>query len=205
MLQSMMKLGEVSSNKEAVNFLLGRVGRPHIDRYVAHVSSSPNARTAHHAIVRNIQAHNYPTGRQTVGHSGATTLTPAILEVKTYTRLKLTLRPSQHDAPCQQTCADSQAGVCQQVPLDTVFAVDVVGDKPGAIEGPFTCAQQCFHTKQIIPLCAGWFGEVNKGMVIVLKELTRLVAAGNLGLFISLLENTDKKGGAYPIMWQQVK
>ena len=76
-----------------------------------------------------------------------------------------------------------------------MFAADVVGDVPGAIEGPFTRAQRCFHLKKITPLCAGWFGEVNKGMVVVLKELARLAAAGNLGLSISPLANTDKKGG----------
>ena len=34
-------------------------------------------------------------------------------------------------------------------------------------------------------------------MVVVLKEMTRLAAAGDLGLSISPLANTDKKGGVY--------
>mmetsp|Transcript_1861 Transcript_1861/g.3305 ORF Transcript_1861/g.3305 Transcript_1861/m.3305 type:complete len:155 (-) Transcript_1861:268-732(-) len=89
--------------------------------------------------------------------------------------------------------------------LDKVFACEFVGDGTGAVVGPFERAQQCFHSKQIVPLCAGWFGEVNKGIVVIRKELARLASAGEMSLSISPLANTDKKGAAYPIMWQQFK
>ena len=62
MKRSMMKLGGISSNKDAANFLVGWVSKPHIDGYVTHVTSHPNARNALHAIVPNILAHNYLTG-----------------------------------------------------------------------------------------------------------------------------------------------
>eukprot|EP00585_Thalassiosira_rotula_P004986 CAMPEP_0196152152 /NCGR_PEP_ID=MMETSP0910-20130528/34980_1 /TAXON_ID=49265 /ORGANISM="Thalassiosira rotula, Strain GSO102" /LENGTH=168 /DNA_ID=CAMNT_0041415685 /DNA_START=346 /DNA_END=851 /DNA_ORIENTATION=- len=82
--------------------------------------------------------------------------------------------------------------------LDKVFACEFVGDGTGAVVGPFERAQQCFHSKQIVPLCAGWFGEVNKGIVVIRKELARLASAGEMSLSISPLANTDKKGAAVP-------
>mmetsp|Transcript_17187 Transcript_17187/g.31057 ORF Transcript_17187/g.31057 Transcript_17187/m.31057 type:complete len:108 (+) Transcript_17187:798-1121(+) len=42
-------------------------------------------------------------------------------------------------------------------------------------------------------------------MGVVLEELERLAAAGEMGLSISPLANTDKKGGVYLIMSQQFK
>ena len=43
MMQSMMKLGGIHAEKEAVNFLLGKVGELHITSYVNHVARQPNA------------------------------------------------------------------------------------------------------------------------------------------------------------------
>ena len=59
-LQEMMKLGGIQSEKEAVNFLLGKVGEPHITSYMNHVSREPNAKSALHAIMPDIHAHNFP-------------------------------------------------------------------------------------------------------------------------------------------------
>lgn len=64
--QSILKLTGISSEKEAVNFLLDKVGEPYITSYVNHVSSTPNTRRAPHAIVPDLLAHNFPTGRQQV-------------------------------------------------------------------------------------------------------------------------------------------
>ena len=55
----------------------------------------------------------------------------------------------------------------------------------GDVVGPFEMAQKGFHRKQIIPLCAGWFGEVNIEFVEVIKSLARMAAAGEVGLAIS--------------------
>ena len=81
----MMKLGGISSEKEAVNFLLDKVGEPYITAYVNHLSDCPNARNALHNIIPDILAHNFPTGRQRINDSGATSSAEAIFEVKTYT------------------------------------------------------------------------------------------------------------------------
>ena len=62
-LQDMVKLGGIQSEKEAVNFLLGKVGKLHITSYVNHVSRKVNARLALHSIVPDIHAHNFPVRR----------------------------------------------------------------------------------------------------------------------------------------------
>ena len=53
-------------------------------QYVNHVTLHLSARNAPYAIVPDILAHNFPTGCQKVGHSGATTASLAIFEVKSY-------------------------------------------------------------------------------------------------------------------------
>ena len=83
-----MKVGGIFAEKEAVNFLLDKVGDPHITCYVHHVTSHPSARKAPYAIVPNLYARNYPTGRQRVNDSRATRAAEAFFEVKTYTACK---------------------------------------------------------------------------------------------------------------------
>ena len=83
--QAMMKVGGIFAEKEAVNFLLDKVGEPYITNYVDHVANHPSARNAPFAIVPDLHARNYPTGRQRVNDSGATMSVEALFEVKTYT------------------------------------------------------------------------------------------------------------------------
>ena len=71
--------------------------------------------------------------------------------------------------------------------------------------GPFEMAQKGFHCKQIIPLCAGGFGEVNVEFLEVIKSLAKQAAAGEVKLAISPLANMGRKGGAYKILLQQFK
>ena len=77
----MIKLGGIHSEKEAVNFLLDKVGDPYITSYVNHVSisSHPNARKAPHYIVPDIHARNFSVGRQTLNDSGSTSSAEAFL------------------------------------------------------------------------------------------------------------------------------
>jgi len=70
--QAMMKVGGIFAEKEAVNFLLNKVGEPYITGYINHVTSHPSARKAPFAIVPDLHARNYPTGRQRVNNRGAT-------------------------------------------------------------------------------------------------------------------------------------
>jgi len=73
------------------------------------------------------------------------------------------------------------------------------------VVGPFAAAQTRFFRGQVIPLCAGWFGEVNEDFVKIIRTLAKHAAAGDDGMTISPLINTDRKGGAFPIMLQQFK
>ena len=205
--QSMMKLAGVASEKEALNFLLGKVGEPYITRYINHVSSVPNSRKAPHAIVPDIHAFNWPTGSQRFNDSGVSSAAEAFFEVKTFSGCKS--RYKQNNSTIKP--ADRRAReVTREYPrkfkkLDELFAAEVVGDGTGDAVGPFEAAQGQFYRGQVIPLCAGWFGEVNKDFEKVLRLLARHAAAGDDGITISPLVNTDRKGGAYPIMLQQFR
>ena len=57
----------------------------------------------------------------------------------------------------------------------------------------------------MIPLCAGWFGEINEDFEKVIVTLAREAAAIEDGMALSPLVNTDRKGGTFPIMLQQFK
>ena len=61
-----------------------------------------------------------------------------------------------------------------------------------------------FYKGIVIPLVAGWFGEINRDfeqtIVALAKETT---AASDLGRTLSLLINTEKKEGAFLLMLQQ--
>jgi hypothetical protein len=57
--------------------------------------------------------------------------------------------------------------------------------------------------KQIIVFCVGAFAESNEDGEKLIKCLAKIAAAGNDGLTISPLLNTDRKGGASQIMIQQ--
>ena len=46
--------------------------------------------------------------------------------------------------------------------LDSLFAANVVGDGTSEVVGPFEAAKKRFFRETVIPIYAGWFGEVNK-------------------------------------------
>ena len=75
-----MKLGGISSEKEAVNFILDKVGDPYITAYFIHVSSHQATRKAPHSIVPDLHAHNFPTGKQRINDSSATSSAEAFLK-----------------------------------------------------------------------------------------------------------------------------
>ena len=54
-------------------------------------------------------------------------------------------------------------------------------------------------------MCAEWFGEISKDFKKTIKILAREAAAGMDGMSVSPLVNTDRKGGAFPIMLQQLR
>jgi hypothetical protein len=62
-----------------------------------------------------------------------------------------------------------------------------------------------FFRGTVIPICAGWFGEVNKDYESLITKLAREAAAGDDCMRISPLVYLDRKGGAYQIMLQQFR
>ena len=79
-------------------------------------------------------------------------MAPAIFEVKTYTGCNLRYNHATTMHPTNRRAKDiKKEYVTKFWKLDTVFAVDVVGNVSGAIEGLFTRAQRCFHSKEITP------------------------------------------------------
>ena len=81
----------------------------------------------------------------------------------------------------------------------------MAGDGKGDIKGSFESAQQQFHCGQAIPMCAGWFGEINKTIDKTIRILAREAAVGIDDMNVSPLVNTGRKGGAFPIMLQQFR
>ncbi len=71
--------------------------------------------------------------------------------------------------------------------------------------GPFEAAKKRFFKGTLLPICAGWFGKVNKDYETLISTLAWEAAAGDNGLQISPLVNLDRKGGAYQIMLQQFR
>ena len=155
----------------------------------------------------DIHVHNFPVGKQTVDDYGFNHAAEAIFEVKTFTACKsrykhnnATLAPADRRA---KLIGQEYANKFEK--LDKTFASDVFGDGTTGVEGPFVRAQGRFFKGQVIPLCAGGFGEVNKDFEKVLKILAREAASGTTGLSVSPLANSDRKGGAYLIMLHQFR
>ena len=202
-----LKVAGIHSHMEAANFLNGKVGEPYINNYINHITRHPNPRSSLHAIVPDIHTYNFPSGRQRINDSGASTTDEAFFEIKT-----MTACISRYGHVNIDTTAAERRAKAINVDyhkrfkkLDEVFASDVVGDGTAGITGPFEAAQGRFFTGQVIPLVVGAFGDVNEELEKVLKRVAKAAAAETDGLSISPLINTDRKGGAFRIMHQQFR
>ena len=180
--------------------------KPHITNYINHIASQPNVRRSPLAIIADLWAFNFPTGRQRLNDSGATSSGEALFEVKTITGCH-----SRYSQPNTISPANRRARLVRQEyerkikKLDRHFAESVVGDGNNGIVGPFERAMRLFYRKGVIPLCSGWFGDINEDFDKVITILAQEAAAGDHGLRISPLVNNDRKGGALPIMLQQFR
>ena len=72
-------------------------------------------------------------------------------------------------------------------------------------KGPFETVQLQFHCRQVIPMCAGWLGEINEDFDKTIKILAWEAAVGIDDMSVSPLVNNDRKGGVFPIMLQQFR
>ena len=57
----------------------------------------------------------------------------------------------------------------------------------------------------MIPLVAGWFGEIGRDFEKTLFVLAKESAASDFGRTLSPLVNTEKKGDAFPMVLQQFR
>ena len=80
----------------------------------------------------------------------------------------------------------------------TKIAPEVVG---GASDvGSFEVSFGRFYKGGVIPLVAGWFGEINRDFEQTIVALAKEMAASDFGRPLSPLMITEKKGGAFLIM-----
>ena len=80
----MMKLGGIHAEKEAVNFIMDKVGESHITSYVNHISAHNSDRKAPLAIIPDLYARIFPADKQIFNDSGITSTAKAFFEIQTY-------------------------------------------------------------------------------------------------------------------------
>jgi len=173
------------------------MGEPHITSYINHVSRKDGNRRAMHALIPDLHATNFPVRKQRVNDSGSRRDAEAIFEIKTFTTCKS--RYGNNNTRASPVSQRAQMVVQSYnrkfKKLDCNFAADVVGDGSEGVVGPFEAAQKHFYCGQVIPLCAGWFGEINEDFEKVIVSLAKEAAAGEDGMTVSPLLNMDRKGG----------
>ena len=69
--------------------------------------------------------------------------------------------------------------------LNSFFINNVVGNWKREVVEPFETAQSGLHCKQMVHMCAGWFGKANKDLVVVLETPVKQAVAGKFGLAVS--------------------
>ena len=69
----MMKLGGIHTEKEAVNFIMDKVGEPRISSYINHIAAHSSAKKAKLAIIPDLHDLNFLVDKKTINDSGVTT------------------------------------------------------------------------------------------------------------------------------------
>ncbi|EJK78095.1 hypothetical protein THAOC_00024 [Thalassiosira oceanica] len=120
-------------------------------------------------MVPDLHAYNYPTGGgngSSTTDSGYPTYLPKLFSslpgIPTFSKLLKTKK------------------------LDDKFAPEIVGDGMGNVMGPFQTMLGRFYRGQVLPVCAGCFGEINTDFNRIIRQLARKAAAGDHGLRIYL-------------------
>ncbi len=155
------------------------------------MSSHPNAKNAPHSIVP------VPAGKQIINNDGATSSAKAISEAKTYSACNTRYNDNSKVKP-----ADRRAKLIVQQysnkfkKLDRLFSSEMV---PVILSGLL----RRHNSGSIVDKSSQYvcFGEINE----MIRPLAKEASSGDDGLKISPLINTDRKGGALPIMLQQFR
>ena len=131
--------------------------------------------------------------------------TPAVFEIKT-----VNMNPTNYGVPINTEAQKPVARRGKEVissyrhrlaAADKKYAADLVS-RDGTT-GPYVQALQRIATKNIIPLVTGWYGETNGHLDQLIIKLARITANGPQAIGMSPLDNSDRKGGAFPIILQQ--
>lgn len=180
----MMKVAGIRSEKEAVKFLLGKVGDLHMKNYMSHLWSEARHRNSSFATVPAILAFEYPAGKQILNDSGDTQSGEAFFEVKWYQANNIRYNHNNIvRKPTDRRAIEVTNKYSNKFKkLDKEYAPDVVGDGSKGIVEPFESAQNQYVGGQVIPLVVGAFGETNKDFEIMMKRLAKLAAAGEDGI-----------------------
>ena len=132
-----------TSTPTSVNFLVDKIGPPTLRR----TSTMSNARKAQHAIVLDIYALTFPTGRQQLNDSGATSAVEMFFEIKTFTSQKFHYVQKLIMLIFSQWIGGLMRLSCRKFKnLDSLFAADVVGDdRTSNVVEPFAAEKVRFY------------------------------------------------------------
>ncbi|EJK51549.1 hypothetical protein THAOC_29270 [Thalassiosira oceanica] len=152
---STMKLGGISSEKEAVNFLIGEVPDVNIARYVHHLSGCPSACKSPYCSPwhSRLQLPGRPTGCQRQRfHPTA----KAIFEVKT--------------SGTKRYNHNMNTPIQRKVAHDRLFVANIVGDGTCAVVGPFQAALGGAGLINLKGPSNTWSGDHSSTMTVNAKE-----------------------------------
>ena len=165
------------------------------------------AKNTKFAVIPDLHAINFPRGTQRVDDTCATMSAEAIFEVKTCRACKSIYGVgSQAISPPNRRAMQIVNEYKNKLKkVDKEFSPEEVGNGNEDVTGPFETSLTRFYRQQVIPTVAGWFGEIGSDFQKTLVTLAKEAAASDFGRTISPLINTEKKGGAIPIMLQQFR
>ena len=89
--------------------------------------------------------------------------------------------------------------------MDKKYAPETVGDGTNGVTGPFERSLDWIATKNVVPLVIGWYGEIKEGLNKLLMKLAQIASNGPEAQGMSPLDNSDRRGGAYPIILQRMR
>ena len=198
----------VPFSKQNVNWLERLVDEPHLKPYRDFIHSHREPQKAPGAIVPDLDTRFLPVKRPTDA-SGATKTEVFVGDVKT-----CWLNKKNYDGAVrkkEQRPVEKKARIVKREykaklkELDKKYASDIVGDGTNGVTGPFERSLNRIVTKNVVPLVIGWYGETNEGLDKLLMKLARIASNGPEAHGVSPLDNSDRRGGAYPIILHRMR
>ena len=207
-LKECFELAGVPVSKQNVNWLEGIVDEKHLKPYRDFIHGHKEPHKAPGAIVPDLDTRFLPV-KQPTDASGATKTAMFVGDVKT-----CWLNKSNYDGAVgkkEQRPVEKKAKIAKREykaklkDLDKKYASEIVGDGTNGVTGPFERSLNRIVTKNVVPLVIGWYGETNEGLDKLLMKLARIASNGPEAHGVSPLDNSDRRGGAYPIILQRMR